>query len=318
MSTESSHVRPRQPRSRLRRPVGTAATAALAALALAGCTVGGPRQVDASMPASDGTTASALATRGPLETTATNLTIPVYWLGHSNSDVFLYREFLPAPAKSDPIVAALAAMTSQRPLDPDYFTVWKKPSRLGASISAHNVITVDISADAFSPNVDEGIAQRSISQLVYTATAAASMAGLIDPSQKLEVSILVDGHTGYNAFGHVPLTKPLTRDTGFVAPIWIVDPANGATFGSGSVKVTGRGTSGTGSVDWQLRQVSGDTTGAVVRSGSAPVSGGPNQLGGFSFTLSLPAGTYELRVFTAKAGDPAQQPGLDSKVFTLK
>ena len=80
------------------------------------------------------------------------------------------------------------------------------------------MITIDISADAFGHKVDQGIAERSVAQLVYTATAAAAMAGLVDTTTAVQVSVLVDGHTGYNAFGHVPLDKPLTRNAAFRCP----------------------------------------------------------------------------------------------------
>ncbi|WP_125612188.1 Gmad2 immunoglobulin-like domain-containing protein [Specibacter cremeus] len=301
-------------RGRLRRGLGGVVPAAVLVLALGGCMAGGPSSGNGSMPASSGGSASALVTSLPLETAAAAATMPVYWLGHSGDDVFLYREFLKAQPDADPIVAALTAMTSQRPADPDYFTVWRKPSRLGVSISGTNTITVDISADAFAAKVDLGIAERAIAQLVYTATAAASMAGLVDPAANLQVSILVDGHTGFNAFGRVVLDHPLSRENTFVAPIWVVNPPEAAALTVSPVTVSGRAISSTGTLDWQLRAVGG----GVVQSGTTAIAAGADKLGDFSFKVTTAPGTYEIRVFTADPSVPGSQVGVDSKTFTLK
>ncbi|ALE07784.1 hypothetical protein AL755_12215 [Arthrobacter sp. ERGS1:01] len=295
-------------------------------LAVTGCSASSTAHTDASMPTSGSGASSAadaaagtagLVTSAPLETPTTSQTLPVYWLGHSNDSVFLYREFVAAPSTDDPIVAALRAMMTERPNDSDYFSVWNKPSRLGASVSAKNVITVDVSSDAFGQKVDQGIAERSVAQLVYTATAAAAMAGLIDSSTTIQVSVLVDGHTGYNAFGHVPLTKPLTRDSSFVAPVWIIDPADASTYSTLPLRVSGQGISATGVLGWSLAVVENGKPGKVYLSGTVAVPQGPNVLGTFSFNLVPPLGTYELSVFIPDPANPGTRLGVDTKVVTL-
>ncbi|MCU6478744.1 GerMN domain-containing protein [Arthrobacter sp. A2-55] len=307
------------PRNRhaVRHHAAWAALALGAALAATGCTAGTVSPKDAVMPSTAGSSATGLTTSAPLETPTTTQTSPVYWLGHSNDAVYLYREFQPTPGTDDPIVAALRAMMTTKPKDPDYFSVWDKPSRIGASISAKNVITVDVSSDAFAQKVDTGIAQRSIAQLVYTATAAASMAGLIDPAATVQVSVLVDGHTGYQAFGHVPLTKPLTRDAGFVAPVWIVDPGNGATFKTLPLKVSGQAMSPSGTLGWALApMVDGKASGPVL-TGTVAIPQGPDKLGTFNFNVVPPLGSYELSVFIADPKAPNGRAGVDTKVVTL-
>ena len=99
-------------------------------------------------------------------------------------------------------------MMSEKPLDPDFFTPWQNPRKLATSISGKNVITVDVSADAFNSNLDADMANRAVQQLVYTATAAGASSGLIDSGQQIQVVILVDGHTDYMAFNHVRLGSP--------------------------------------------------------------------------------------------------------------
>jgi len=268
------------------------------------------------MPPSGGPGPTSTVTSAPLETALSASKVPVYWLGHSNNDIYLYREFLPGGNNADPIQTALQGMTSQKPLDADYFTPWKKASTLSASISAKNVITVDISSDAFSTGVDEGIAKRAIQQLVYTATAAAANAGLIDSNQSVQVVILVDGHTDYQAFGKVKLDKPLTREGSYVAPVWIIDPQDSETVPD-PVKVDGRGISADGKLSWQLLKTDSSGSKSVYLSGSTPVAAGASQLGTFSFTVAPPPGTYELRVFVKDPADPTAQPGVDSKQIVV-
>jgi spore germination protein GerM len=277
-----------------------------------------PSPVDSTMPASSsGAAPTSTVTSAPLETAKSISQLPVYWLGHSGSDIFLYREFLPANGTEDPIQAALLAMTSQRPMDGDYFSPWRKPSKLGASISAQNVITVDISADAFSDNVDEGIATRAIQQLVYTATAAAASAALIPANQSIQVVLLVDGHTDYRAFGQVPLDKPLVRQPRYTAPIWVVEPQEGATS-TGALEVHGRAVSPDGSLQWQLLKRGASNSLDVYLSGTTAVATGANQLGDFSFTVGAPAGEYELRLFYRDPNDPQAQPGVETKMVHFK
>ncbi len=286
-------------------------------LSLLGCTPTNTDSHDVSMPPSSATTSPALVTAAPLETATAFQTLPVYWLGRSGDDVFLYREFFPTKTTDDPLVAALRAMMGAKPKDPDYFTIWNSPTRLGASISAKNVITVDISADAFGQKVDNGIAERAVAQLVYTATAAAAMSGLVDSGSTIQVSILVDGHTGYKAFGQVPLENPLTRNPALVGPVWIIDPAENAIYKTLPLKVAGQGVSPTGTLAWELAKVSNDMVDGVHLNGTVNIAGGPNELGKFSFSLVPPAGTYQLSVYIDDPQSPGRQLGLDTKIVRI-
>ncbi|MHA7305187.1 GerMN domain-containing protein [Arthrobacter sp. TMN-49] len=286
-------------------------------LVLVGCTEKSTEQHDVTMPTTTGSTTSTLVTSAPLETATAAETLPVYWLGRSNDDVFLYREFFPTETTDDPIATALLTMMSAKPSDPDYFSLWNKPSRLGASISAKNVITIDVSADAFGQTMDQGIADRSVAQLVYTATAAAAMSGLIDASSAVQVSVLVDGHTGFNAFDHVPLDKPLTRNPAFVAPVWIIDPANGSVHQNLPLKVKGQGVSATGNLAWSLAHLTDGEVADTFMSGTVSVPLGPNELGEFGFSLVPPPGSYQLSVYVVDPLVPGRQIGLDTKIVTI-
>ena len=310
-------VRGQRTAERLRTVDKVAIVALSLTLLLGGCTSANTQNPDSSMPATAASSSTGLVTSAPLETATASQTLPVYWLGRSNSDVFLYREFRASTALDEPIVTALRIMMSNKALDPDYFTLWSAPSRLGASISAKNVITVDVSADAFSQKADAGMAERSVSQLVYTATAAAAMAGLVDTSSPIQVSVLVDGHTGYSAFGHVPLDKPLTRNPAYIAPVWIIDPANGSTYKHLPLKVTGQGVSPTGTLAWSLSHVSEGKVADEYLSGTVNIPQGPNELGEFTFNLVPPNGSYQLSVFIDNPLLPGSKIGIDTTIVTI-
>jgi spore germination protein GerM len=259
-------------------------------------------------------------TSAPLETAQTSNKAPVYWIGRSNDNAFLYREFRDVPDQDNPVTRALRVMMSQTPLDPDFFTPWQNPKKLATSISGKNVITVDVSADAFNSNVDAAMAERAIQQLVYTATAAAASAGLIDAGQQAQVVVLVDGHTDYVAFNHVRLGEPTSRSAGMVAPVWIIDPQEGSSVADGSVKISGRSTVQGGKLRWAILKVDGDGDNAKTAylNGNATASADATQSGLFTLSASLGPGNYEVRVSQVDAADSAKEVFQDTRGFTVK
>ncbi|SLJ98031.1 Immunoglobulin-like domain of spore germination [Arthrobacter sp. P2b] len=257
-------------------------------------------------PAASGT-AQPPSTSAPLETTQSSNKAPVYWIGRSDSGVFLYREFRDVPDQENPVTRALRAMMSDKPLDPDFFTPWQNPSQLATSISGKDVITVDVSEDAFNSNLDADMAARAIQQLVYTATAAAASSGLIDSGQQIRVRILVDGHTDYVAFDHIQLGALMTRTAGLVAPVWIIDPQENVEVGGGSVKITGRNTTAGGKLRWQILQSRDNGAKEPFLTGETTASAEQGQAGVFTLALNLPPGDYELRVSQAGTGDQPDQ-----------
>lgn len=260
----------------------------------------------------------APSTSAPLETTQTSNKAPVYWIGRSNNNVFLYREFRDVPEQDNPVTRALRVMMSQKPLDPDYFTPWQNPKKLATSISGKNVITVDVSADAFNSNVDAAMAERAIQQLVYTATAAAASAGLIDSGQQIQVVVLVDGHTDYVAFNHVRLGSPTSRSAGMVAPVWIIDPQEGSSVGEGTVKINGRSTAPGGKLHWEILRVDGSNAKTAYLNGSATASADAAQSGVFNLSVNLAPGNYEVRVSVLDPANTAQDLFVDTRGFTVK
>ncbi|WP_104173181.1 GerMN domain-containing protein [Arthrobacter sp. Y81] len=293
-----------------------------AAMVLSGCvaTPQPPETTAASTPqAMTGTaTAGIPSTSAPLETTQASNKAPVYWIGRSNENVFLYREFRDVPEQENPVTRALRSMMSQKPLDPDFFTPWQNPKKLATSISGKNVITVDVSPDAFNSNLDEDMAKRAIQQLVYTATAAGASSGLVDSGQQIQVVILVDGHTDYLAFNHVRLGAPTPRGAGMVAPVWIIDPQEGVGVADGSVKISGRSTLPGAKLRWKILKVEGSTDKAAYLSGDVTASAEATQSGLFSLNVNLAPGNYEVRVSQIDPGTPDREMNVDTRGFTVE
>ena len=132
--------------------------------------------------------------------------------------------------------------------------------------------------------------------------------------------ILVDGHHGYEAFGHVPLGQPMGRNSSLAAPVWIIDPADGATA-AGRVEVFGRGVAYESELSWQIFRLAGsdDTSeGDLVKDGTALVDADSGQIGEFRFSQKLDPGTYRLYVFQKdQDGRTGERQNADSKVFTI-
>ena len=288
---------------------------------LAGCIAApepSPTGTLSSSTPAPGITSGAPSTSAPLETTQSSNKAPVYWIGRSNSDVFLYREFRDVPEQENPVTRALRAMMSEKPLDPDFFTPWQNPKQLATSISGKDVITVDVSEDAFNSNLDADMAARAIQQLVYTATAAAASSGLIDSGQQIRVRILVDGHTDYVAFDHVQLGSLMARTAGLVAPVWIIDPQENVEVADGSVKITGRSTLPGGKLRWQILRSGDNGDKTPFLTGETTAAADPAQAGVFTLALTLPEGDFELRVAQTSNADGQVDGTEDTRSFQVR
>jgi hypothetical protein len=289
--------------------------AAATVLVLAGvggvALLGGLRGPQSAAPAGGSTptpfTPSTPSPSGTAAPSATGPTLPVYWLGASKARLWLYREFVPTSSvtPADRAEAALAAMLSGPPADPDYSTPWHgSPATVEVG---DDEITVDLTAAAFAnPDVDADRARLAVQQLVYTVTAATQ--------RTVPVRILVNGRSGYDAWGVLRLGDPVSRDSSALARVRVTDPQEGQRVGS-PVTVDGVGSAFEGTLSWEV--MSGD--GKVVDSGIT--QGGSADPGPFRFTLRLPRGTYTLTVWSPDEsnGESPEGPRMfpDSKTFTV-
>lgn len=308
------NVPPKSQRTRVR----LAMLAAITTLGTLSACVGGSGGSPSSMPAASNLAPAVSSQSGPapLESLSAPRLSPIYWVGERDSTVYLYRQYTEADDQGDPVTTAIKYLTEHEPLDPDYFNLWSKASRIGTSINPDNVITVDISADAFARRLDAGLAERAIQQLVYTATAAASAAGLLTQNPPASVNILVDGHSGYEAFGHVKLSGPIQRDASLRAPIWIIDPQQDASLTAGKTTIHGVSATFSGGTRWVLKRIV-DGEGTRVAGGRLRLGGGTQADNEFQVTPVLEPGTYNLSVW-GQDGEAPKRLSQDSKTFTVK
>ncbi len=235
--------------------------------------------------------------------------VPVYWLGESKANVWLYREFHTVPDVGGAVASAVSAMTSMEPDDPDYSTPWSPASSVTATVEG-GAITVDISADAFAgAGVGSQVAERAVQQLVWTATAAAGIGSV-------PVTITVDGGA-YDAWGAVSLGEPMSRDGEARGRIWIDSPTEGQNVNAGTaVKVTGTSMAFEANIHWEVQ----DESGAIVQENFA--MGGSQTFENYEFTIEdLEPGTYTLHVYAPDMSDGESPEGLkmheQTRTFTV-
>lgn len=232
--------------------------------------------------------------------------IPVYWMQASNDGVYLYREYARTESSGDPVTAALTYLLNEMPGKEGWFTYLKPASDIGVSISVDNVITLDLPQRVFSAKLDEGLALRTIQQLVFTSTAAASNAGLLNDGTAPRVKILVDGVSNATVFKDFGLAGEYQRDTSVVAPIWIIDPQNGAQASSGKVVLNARSISFTDGIYFQIEKATDSLDWAPVDQPSEIALTELAEDGSFSRELELSPGEYRVTLWGQNAGSESK------------
>ena len=221
--------------------------------------------------------------------------LPVYWVGPADGEQLLFREFRDAAERSaavDPIAAAAGLMTASRPEDPDYRTLWSPAEEVGIATSPDGTITVDLPAEAFRSGLDEGEARLvALQQLAHTVTATARAAGLLSPAVEAEVVVLVDGRPRAEVFGSVRLDEPLWAEEELEAPVWLLDPQQGA-HPAGAVTVAGRTLEEVRGCRWTVT----DPDGGTVRSGDVELVPRGDGTAEFRAELELAPGAYRVTV----------------------
>ena len=129
--------------------------------------------------------------------------------------------------------------------------------------------------------------------------------------------ILVDGTSGYEAFGRIPLDHNFTRDTKLAAPLWIIDPQFGSLEKTGQVTFHGVSASYSGGEFWQItRRGDGQDPASVVASGALHTGGDTLGHNEFSFSYVLAPGEYTFSVWGIDAAT-GRHAGTEAKDFTV-
>lgn len=255
---------------------------------------------------------STTATRAPTATQPVYYrSMPIYFVGMSRGSFVLYREYRTIRAIDGRISSAVSAMTRLKPLDPDYVNPWRPASWVWVTQNGAT-ITVDLSADAIgNTNVGSELAERAVQQLVYTATAAAHVAG----HDATTVIITINGKPA-DAWGVLRLGTPMARAAmaSVQAHVWVTSPQEGDSVPAGKVSFTGYGTSFEATFNWQVTT----TTNQVVAHGTA-MGGTMGTFGTVRFSATLKPGTYIVRLATDDpSGGAAGGPAVDTKRFTVR
>ncbi len=296
----------------------------ITALGLAGllsvpaCTSGAgqgstPASSSSSLPAQTGSSSSAAtATTAPTSSgtpsrasaapasSASAMTVPLFWVGPQRSkQLYLYREFRTVTRSQAVVTAALRAMMTGHPSDRDLRTAWAAPSRLTVNLTAQG-IHVDVSKDAFAGQLDTAYAKASLQQLVWTATAAAGRA--------LPVTLTVAGSSTYRPWG-IDISKPMSRDTAFRAPIWIDAPTQGQVVTAGSLTVRGSANVFEGTVALEI--VDAATGKPAVTTFATAMMGDWKD---FTKTVTLKAGRYTLHAYEP---NQSETEGAGARLFEV-
>lgn len=243
--------------------------------------------------------------------------LPIYWLENTDAGVFLYREYLEDTRHREPIGDAVWTLLTAQPANPKRYTHLKPADVVGVSISNANVITLDLPAKVFSSDLDRGLSERAIQQLVFTSTAAAANAGLVVGDAAPAVRILVDGKANATVFGDYRLKDSYERNAKFMAPIWIIDPQFGTTLKEGTVKINGRTTDFDIGTFYSLQRKDADDKLTVITAQKQLNPGQIKEDGSFSLSTHLSPGTYRLS-FWGKEAEAEHPVGTVTSDFTVK
>lgn len=243
-------------------------------------------------------TSAAPSTSGPV---AGQVTVPVYYVVDvPGVGPRLYREFHRVTRTGDPVMTALKEMFTGQANDPDYRSLWPTSTRVLA-VSQGETPTITVNLSGWATNLGSSFEAAAVQQLVYTATAA-------DPSVT-QVRITVNGQEPPS--GHLDLSAPQSRAPALetLANVWVLAPGQGSTVSS-PVVVRVYGTGFEGNVPLKVFRGGTEVASTAVTT----------MMGGFATaqtTISLPAGSYELRAYNDNGRDATLQLW-DTKAFTVR
>lgn len=265
---------------------------ATAAAATAAVVFGAVQLADAGDPTSPGPAASVHPE-----------TVPVYYAGATSTGQGLFRELVDySPSNASPLEVAVERAVAGSPADPDYRSLWPAGASVSSATYADGVITIDLIASdpaILRRDPGAGIGELAVQQVVHTAQATVEDG---TPPVRFEIR----GEPADAVLG-VPAGASTTRADSMttLAPVWIVDPAEGSLVKSGFT-VNGVAAAFEGTVQWKL--MAGPR---VVTSGFATAQECCTH-SPYSFTVKAPPGSYTLVVSNTDPSGGAEGGGVDS------
>jgi hypothetical protein len=228
-----------------------------------------------------------------------------------------------AATGADPVQAAVDALLSTLPADPDYGNAyWDAASEDAGRTPATATVTagtagttVDLSADAFSVGVGSEFAALGVQQLVSTVLSNGGTA---------PVTITVDGASGAEVWGVLALEASYDADESSWSNASITSVREGDTVSS-PVTLSGVGFGFEGELDVQVvDEATGDVvqeTFVMVEEGMNVTEDGEPIRSGYETSLDLGPGTYRLVV--ADSDESGGESGFtfvayDDKVVTVE
>lgn len=301
--------------SALPRTLATLGGAVLALGLLAGCGDDEPAADSPATPSSSAPATSPAATDGTgapsdVPTSDDASAVPVYYVGTTPQGDRLYREFTQVSG-ADRLVAAASAVTSGKPVDPDYRTTWPG-GRFASVTKTADAIVVEVpDASWLQPgSLKPAQARLAVQQLVYTLQGTAGA--------RLPIQVQQDGKPAPTLLG-VDASKGLTAapELDVLALVNVTEPAEGTAV-SGTITAEGRASSFEATVPWEIQ----DASGKVVQQGFTTAEGWADKLYPWSAEVDvskLAPGSY---TFIARTDDPSDGEGggptEDTKRITVK
>jgi len=273
------------------------ATAAAAAVAVAVVAV--PRH-QGPPPRPTATVVDPVPSETPLPQGTVN--VPVYFVGNTGLGPRLFREYhvvTATPASPEDKASVALAEMFKSPVDPDYRTLWPSGATVRSVVAQPDgTDTVDLAGVSGPGPADP---QLAVEQLVWTVTAATGR------STPYPVRLTIDGQPAGELWGLWIGDRTFTRSriADVRSPVWLIDPAEGATITAGKpVNVYVAGLVADGALKLRVRQ--GDK---VVEDRPVQLDHAAPQAGEARLPLTLSPGEYTIEAYV-----PAEDGGADLAV----
>lgn len=307
----------------LRRTAPAAVATLLSLGLLAACGNGDTNASDplASNPASDPTSAPTSSAAAPTSSAAATSSSPsgatssalLYWGVDTSVGQRITAES--TQLSGEPVTAALGALMTGHPADPDYTNLLPGESLISAEAKAGKEITVQVAGPQFAgaPSGSDAAGDKlAVQQVVYSLNAAAGTAKKPLPVHFVDASGKDSTYLGQ------PSVAKAGAQLSTLSLMSVYFPSEGTDIDRGVQHFDGVGSSFEANVVWEVQ----DSSKKVVLNGHTMSAGWQDKLYPWKAAVNLSnlaPGSY---TFIAKTDDPSGGEGggpvVDSRTFTLE